>query len=146
MNKTPAQTIGAVLADIYDAWRAHNLDWLATYLPDDFSHRINISPSVHPLGGERVGKQAALERLSLIFAQFETQRLRTGQLVIDGGNATVEVDALCVHRSTGAHLDSKRRHLWTMESGWPAKLDEYYDAGPVVAFLQSVATKQDVSS
>ena len=31
-----------ILTDIYDAWRAHNLDLLATYLPDDFSHFINV--------------------------------------------------------------------------------------------------------
>ena len=23
----------AILADIYDAWRAHDLDWLGTYCP-----------------------------------------------------------------------------------------------------------------
>jgi hypothetical protein len=28
-----AKTVRAILGDIYDAWRAQNLDWLATYLP-----------------------------------------------------------------------------------------------------------------
>ena len=140
MAKTTTQTIGSVLSDIYDAWRAHNLDWLATYLPDDFSHRINIPPAMHPLGGERLGKKAALERLSLLFAQFETQRLSTSHLMIDEGKAALEVNTLCVHRPTGACLDIKKRHLWTIEDGWPTKLDEYYDIGPVAAFLQSIGT------
>jgi ketosteroid isomerase-like protein len=139
MTKTTTQTIGAVLSDIYDAWRAHNLDWLATYLPDDFSHRINIPPSMHPLGGERVGKKAVLERLSLIFSQFETQRLSTSHLVIDGGKATLEVSTLCVHRPTGAHLDTQKRNVWTMEDGWPAKLDEHYDLEHFVTFMQSAS-------
>jgi ketosteroid isomerase-like protein len=139
MAKTNTQTIGSVLNDIYDAWRAQNLDWLATYLPDDFSHRINIPPAMHPLGGERVGKKAVLERLSLIFSQFETQRLSTSHLVIDGGNATLEVTTLCVHRPTGAHLDTQKRNVWTMEDGWPAKLDEHYDLERFVTFMQSAS-------
>src|SRR6476619_6804818 len=45
------KTVRAVLGDIYDAWRAQNLDWLATYLPDDFCHVIDIPVDLHPLGG-----------------------------------------------------------------------------------------------
>ena len=86
---TKTQKIGTVLDDIYDAWRAHNLDWLASYLPNDFAHRINIPAAMHPIGGEWLGKQVALERLSQIFAQFETQHLSTSQLMIDGGNAAL---------------------------------------------------------
>ena len=29
-----------IISDIYDTWRAQDLDWLASYLPDDFSHMI----------------------------------------------------------------------------------------------------------
>ncbi len=141
MTKTTTQTIGSVLGDIYDAWRAQNLDWLATYLPDDFSHRINIPPSVHPFGGERVGKQAALERLSLIFAQFETQRLSTSHLMIDGGRATLEVDVLCVHRATGAHSTPTSATSGPWKTAGPPELDEYYDVGRVAAFLESLSSK-----
>ena len=47
-----------------------------------------------------------------------------------------EVDVLCVHRATGAHIDTNKRNLWTMEGGWPARLDEHYDVGRVAAFLE----------
>jgi SnoaL-like protein len=136
MTKPTTQTIGSVLSDIYDAWRAHNLDLLATYLPDDFSHRINIPPAIHPLGGERQGKTAALERLSQIFAQFETQRLNTSHLVIDGDKAALEVETVCLHRSTGAYLDTTKNHIWTLEGSWPTQLDEHYDLERSVAFMQ----------
>ncbi len=115
MTKTTTQTIGSVLGDIYDAWRAQNLDLLATYLPDDFSHRINLPPSVHPLGGERVGKKAALERLSLMFAQFETQRLSTSHLVIDGGKATLEVDVAL--RASGDWRSSRQPQAQPLDPG-----------------------------
>lgn len=103
---TKAQKIGAVLGDIYDAWRAQNLDWLATYLPDDFSHHINIPPATHPLGGERVGEKAALESLS--FSQFDNQRFSTSQIAIDEGRAELEVNTLCLHKPAGAYLDTKK--------------------------------------
>jgi hypothetical protein len=57
------KTVRAILGDIYDAWRAQNLDWMATYLPDDFCHVIHIPADLHPLGGTRQGKKEALERL-----------------------------------------------------------------------------------
>ena len=57
-----AKTVGAILGDIYDAWRAHDLDWLASYLPDDFCHVVHVPQSVHPLGGARKGKRLAIER------------------------------------------------------------------------------------
>ena len=35
----------SIIGDIYDAWRAQDLDRPASYLPDDFSHMIYISGS-----------------------------------------------------------------------------------------------------
>ena len=130
------KTIGTVLGEIYDAWRLQNLDLLATYLPEDFSHHINIPPVMHPLGGARHGKKAALERLGLIFSQFDTQRLYTSHVVIEGGKAAVEVTTRCLHRPTHAYLDTKKSNIWTLEDSWPTQLDEYYDIGRFVAFMQ----------
>ena len=33
-----AKTVRAILGDIYDAWRAQNLDWMATYPLVDSLH------------------------------------------------------------------------------------------------------------
>ena len=49
-----------IIGDIYDAWRAQDLDWLASYLPDDFSRVIYIPFEVHPLSGLCRGKEAAV--------------------------------------------------------------------------------------
>ena len=137
MTRPSAQNIGSLLSDIYDAWRAHNLEWLASYLPDDFSHRINIPPTVHPLGGERVGKQAALERLRQIFTDFETTHLITGQVEIVESKAALEVTTSCVHRQTGTPLDTKKRNVWTLEDGWPTRLEEDYDLKQFEIFMNA---------
>ena len=84
-----AKTARAILGDIYDAWRAQNLDWLATYLPDDFCHVIHIPVDLHPLGGTRCGKKEAIERLRLIAEQFDFLVFDTSGLLIDRNRAAV---------------------------------------------------------
>jgi Domain of unknown function (DUF4440) len=79
----------AILADIYDAWRAHDLDWLGTYLPADFSHSLNIPMEMSPAGGLRLGKDAVLRRLGEIFDGFDAQYLEPGEIAIDGARAIV---------------------------------------------------------
>ena len=85
------KTVRAILGDIYDAWRAQNLDWMATYLPDDFCHVIHIPLDLHPLGGTRCGKKETLERLRLIAEQFDFVIFDTSGLLIESNRAAVEV-------------------------------------------------------
>ncbi len=63
------KSAGAVLGDIYDAWRAHDVDWLASYLPDEFCHVMHFPTELHPLAGVCQGKKAAVERWRLYSAQ-----------------------------------------------------------------------------
>ena len=128
----------ALLDDIYDAWRAHDLDLLATYLPDDFSHFINIPTEMHPLGEVRHGKAAVLERLGLIFQQFDTKSLETGPIAPSTHGVAVEVLTHCRHRASGASLDTTKSNLWTLEDGWPVKLFEHYDLDRFKAFMEAV--------
>jgi ketosteroid isomerase-like protein len=88
-----------IINDIYDAWRAQDLDWLASYLPDDFSHMIYIPTEVHPLGGLCNGKAAALGRLALIavqfdclhFVQFDCLHFDTSDLMIRKDRSGLEI-------------------------------------------------------
>ena len=80
-----------VIGDIYDAWRAQDLEWLASYLPEDFSHAIYIPAEIHPLGGPCHGKTAAIARLRLIATQFDFLRFDTSDLL--GAPASPEADA-----------------------------------------------------
>ena len=45
------KTMETVLGDIYDAWRVQDLDWLASYLPDDFWHVMHFPPGSIRQGG-----------------------------------------------------------------------------------------------
>jgi ketosteroid isomerase-like protein len=127
-----------ILDEIYDAWRDHDLERLASYLPDEFSHVIHIPQDVHPLGGMCHGKKAALERLSLLFTQFDSVRLDPSEIVIDPGKAAVEIQIHCRHKETGRSLESVKTNFWTLEAGWPVSLAEYYDIAGFRAFMSAV--------
>lgn len=128
-----------IIADIYDAWRAQDLEWLASYLPDDFTHMIYIPAEVHPLGGLCRGKAAALERLGLIAHQFDFLRFDTSGLMIQKNRAGLEIPIHYRHRETGMQLETIIVNFWTFEDGWPVRLAEYHDVGRIQAFSADLA-------
>jgi ketosteroid isomerase-like protein len=130
-----------VIGDIYDAWRARDLQWLASYLPDDFCHVICIPTEIHPLGGACRGKAAAIERLGLIAAQFDFLRFDTSDLIIHKDRAGVEIPVHYRHRETGTQLETMMANFWTFEDGWPVKLSEYHDIARIQAFTANLAAQ-----
>jgi hypothetical protein len=76
------------LVDIYDAWRDHDLDRLASYLPSDFSHHINIP----------VDMEAAVERLRQIFDSFDTEVIEPSPMRLDDIGASLDGQSHCLHR------------------------------------------------
>ena len=70
-----------IICEIYDAWRA-DLEWLASYLPDDFCHIIHIPQDIHPLGGVCRGKAASIARLGVIADDFEFLLFDTSGLIV----------------------------------------------------------------
>jgi ketosteroid isomerase-like protein len=134
---------GTILGDIYDAWRAQDLEWLASYLPDDFCHVVHIPTEIHPLGGPCYGKKAALERLRLITVEFDVLRFDTSDLMMERNRAAVEIPMYYQHRETGTPLETVKANFWTIEEGWPVKLTEYYDIAQLQAFFGSVAPRAE---
>jgi ketosteroid isomerase-like protein len=101
-----------LLTDFYDAWRAHDLDLMGTYLPDDFSHSLNIPTHTLSVGGVRQGKSASLRRLAEIFQGFDTQYLEPSRLIVRDSQAILEVHTRCQHRASGVWLDTRKQHVW----------------------------------
>jgi ketosteroid isomerase-like protein len=128
-----------IIGDIYDAWRAQDLEGLASYLPDDFCHMIYIPAEIHPLGGLCQGKRAALERFGLIALQFDFLRFDTSDLIIQKNRAGLEIPIRYRHRETGTQLETMIANFWTFEDGWPVKLTEYHDIGRIQAFNANLA-------
>jgi len=134
MNKT-----ATIIGEIYDAWRAQDLEWLASYLPDDFCHTIYIPQDIHPLGGVCRGKAPSIERLAIIADDFEILRFDTSGLIVHEDHAGVEIPLHYRHREAGASLDTTVFNFWTFEEGWPIMLTEYHDIERIQAFSQHLA-------
>jgi ketosteroid isomerase-like protein len=129
---------GTILHDIYDAYRAQNLDWLSTYLPEDFCHVVHVPKAVHPLAGACQGKQAVLDRWRICIAPYDFLSLETEHLMIEADRAAVEVAFHYRHKATGMDLVTTKANIWVLEEGWPVKLTEYYDIGALRAFLKTI--------
>lgn len=133
------QSTGDILGDIYDAWRAQDVDLLASYLPVDFCHMIYIPQEVHPLGGHAKGKTASVKRLQLIAAEFDFLCFDTSALMTERNRAAVEIPIHYRHRETGVPLETKLVNFWTFEDGWPVQVTEYHDVSRIQAFSNALA-------
>jgi hypothetical protein len=122
-----SKAAGSILGDVYDAWRAQDLDWLASYLPDDFCHVMHVPAELYAMGGPCQGKQRVLDRWRIVVPQYEFLRFDTSTLMIDKDRGAVEISLQYRHRQTGALLDGTKANFWMFEAGWPVKLTEYYD-------------------
>ena len=80
-----------IITDIYDAWRAQNLEWLASYLPEDFSHMVYVPTEIHPLGGLCRGKDAAIQRWTAVSQELDLLRYDTSDLMIRENRAGLEI-------------------------------------------------------
>jgi ketosteroid isomerase-like protein len=135
---------GAILADFYDAWRAQELDWLASYLPDDFCHTMLFPMDIHPLAGTARGKTAVLQRWRLYVVDYEFLHFDTGGLLVDKDHAAVEIPLRYRHKETGTELMTTKANFWTLVDGWPVQLTEYYDVASLQDHTRTVAAKRAV--
>jgi ketosteroid isomerase-like protein len=136
------QTTESILGDIYDAWRAQDLDWLASYLPNDFCHVMHLPVGLYPAGGSRTGKQRVMERWRSVIPTFEVLRFDTSNLLINKNSAAAEIIMQYRHRQSGEVLDTTKANFWAFEAGWPVKLTEYYD----VAAIEAVTARLNARS
>jgi len=128
-----------IINDIYDAWRAQDLEWLASYLPEDFSHMVYVPKEIHPLGGLCRGKAAVLQRFAIVAQEHDLLRYDTSDLMIRENRAALEIPAHYRHKVTGLQIETMIVNFWTFEDGWPVKLAEYHDIGRVQAFTAHLA-------
>ncbi len=135
----------SILTDIYDAWRAQDIEWLGSYLPDDFCHMVHVPTEIHPLGGLRRGKTAALQRWTTVAQEFDLLRFDTSGLMLQHNRAGLEIPSTYRHKATGLQIETTIVNFWTFEDGWPVKLAEYYDIERVQAFTAKLAALTPLS-
>jgi len=137
------QTMQTILGDIYDAWRKQDLDWLGTYLPDDFCHVMHLPPDLCPEAGPCQGKPRVMERWRALLPTFDVLRYDTSNLMISKNGAAAEIVMQYRHRPSGEVLDATKANFWTFEAGWPIKLTEYYDIAAIASVRARLAPRAD---
>jgi ketosteroid isomerase-like protein len=126
--------IESIVSDIYDAWRAQDVAWLGTYLPNDFSHMVYVPKEIHPLGGLCQGKAAVLQRFTIVAQDYDLLRYDTSDLMTQRDRAGLEISGHYRHKATGLQIETTIVNFWTFEDGWPIKLAEYHDIERLQAF------------
>jgi ketosteroid isomerase-like protein len=129
----------SIITDIYDAWQAQDLEWLGSYLPNDFSYMVYVPTEIHPLGGLRHGKAAALQRWAVVAQEYDLLRYDTSDLMVQKNRAGLEISGHYRHKATGLQIETMIVNFWTFEDGWPVKLGEYHDIERVQAFTAKLA-------
>jgi len=133
-----SEGISAILEDYYDAWRAQDLDWLATYLPSDFGHTMHIPHAIYTDGGTLQGKSQVMERWRRYVPQCEFLRYDFSALLVGKDIAAAEISFVYRHHETGVTLETTKANLWTFEAGWPIRMTEYYDLNGIDALTRSL--------
>lgn len=128
-----------ILGDIYDAWRAQDLDWLASYLPNDFAHIINVPASLGPTAGSCYGKKAVIDHWHAVMADFEFLMFDTSGTARN--RAATEIPFRYRHRASGKLFELIKGTFWTLKDGWPIRLTEYYDLAYIQSFSTSLASE-----
>ncbi|HSD92217.1 MAG TPA: nuclear transport factor 2 family protein [Methyloceanibacter sp.] len=136
----------SIINDIYDAWRAQDVAWLGTYLPDDFSHMVYVPKEIHPLGGLRNGKADVLERYAIVAGTHDLLRYDTSDLMIHKSRAALEIVGHYRHKATGLQIETTIVNFWTFEDGWSVKLAEYHDIDRIQAFTAKLATMTSMNA
>jgi ketosteroid isomerase-like protein len=128
----------AIVKQIYDAWLEHDLETVASLLPDDFSHAVLIPTDIHPLGGLYKGR-AAVDRIRAVAAEFDFLKFDASSLIAEVNRVAVEIPIYYRHRATGVFLQTTFVDFWTFEDGRPVKLVEYHDVVRMQDFMTNVA-------
>jgi len=95
-----------IIADIYDAWPAQDIEWLGSYLPNDFCHMVYVPKEIHPLGGLCRGKAAVLQRFAIVAQEHDLLRYDTSDLMIQKNRAGLEISGHYRHKSTGLQIET----------------------------------------
>lgn len=130
--------ISSLLEDYYDAWRAQDLDWLATYLPSDFCHTMHIPNAIYTDGGALQGKAKVMERWRRYVPQCEFLRYDLDTVLVGKDVAAVEISFIYRNRKAGVTLETTKANLWTFEAGWPIRMTEYYNLTGVEKLTRSL--------
>jgi len=124
---TPAPSYNVrLLARMYEAWDAQDLDGVLELLDPEFEW-VNPSYAVHP--GIRRGHRGMEQVMENLRESFESQTRVLGEVEDLGDDRVLWHTVFCASgRDSGARIEIDEQHLWTLRDGKILRIQWFHDA------------------
>ena len=124
---TPAPSDNVrLLARMYEAWDAQDLDGVLELLDPEFEW-VNPSYAVHP--GIRRGHRGMEQVMENLRESFESQTRVLGEVEDLGDDRVLWHTVFCASgRDSGARIEIDEQHLWTLRDGKILRIQWFHDA------------------
>lgn len=134
------QTPKELVLSVYDAYAAGDVESLAAVMGEGICHTCHEGNQSGVFCGRFIGREAVLERIQAIATAFAIESFACVWIAADGG----KVAAICrfagTGRATGARIDTRLAHFFTVENGLVVEFEEIFDSGLVAAAIGSTVS------
>jgi uncharacterized protein len=96
---------------------------LAVLAPDAEWHESSALPDA----GTFRGRDAVREFLEEFLLSWESFHQKVEEVVVEGDRAALMIHLTARGRGSGAEVDARYAHVWTLRDGLGVRVDAYYD-------------------
>jgi uncharacterized protein len=96
---------------------------LAVLAPDAEWHESSALPDA----GTFRGREAVREFLEEFLQSWESFHQEVEEVVVEGDRAALMIHLTARGRGSGAEVDARYAHVWTLRDGLGVRVDAYYD-------------------
>ncbi len=121
-----------IVSRLYAAYAAGDFDRVAASLHDDIDWMIYSPVSVFPFAGQRKGRDAVLQVMADIAAQYALDSYKLEVTIVDGDRAAVMSDARFTQRATSRILRFRIANFLRFENAKLIEFREFVNSFDVV--------------
>jgi ketosteroid isomerase-like protein len=121
-----------LVCDLYAAYAGGDGARVAAMIDDDVDWIIYGPVQVFPFVGARRGKEAVLETLAGVSAEYAVERYQPETIVVEGDRAAVMSNVAFIQRSTGRMLSFRNANFLRFRDGRVVEFREFSDTFDVV--------------
>jgi ketosteroid isomerase-like protein len=122
----------ATVNELYGAYERRDFDRVAALIHDDIDWAIYAPVSIFPFAGPRQGRDAVLQALSGIAAEYTLQSYTREITIVDGDRAAVMSDVNFTQRATGRTLRFRVANFLRFQDGRVIEFREFSNSFDVV--------------
>ena len=110
--------------DSYDALNSGDIEaTLAVLAPDAEWHESSALPDA----GSYRGRDALRAFLEDFLQSWERFHQEVEEVIVEGDRAALMIHLTARGRGSGAEVDARYAHVWTLRDGFGVRVDAYYD-------------------